>query len=183
MPHSLAVIALFLLSSFMPILVISFVALVVLAALPLSSYPGVFYWLKWAPQSFLLLLHHVYKHWILIGDLLDVFLLFFLLLFCIHFHIIDEHFPFFCGDIIDAFLSLSLCFIVLFVVDACLFQELLAIFKVFVFLLDSFHFIIVSSENQSDSYIWSTTCMITLLSDIETFHFANCFLVFSICLK
>ena len=43
--------------------------------------------------------------------------------------------------------------------------------------------VMVSSEHQSESYIWSTTWMTMSLLDTFTFHFANCFWTLSICLK
>ena len=98
---------------------------------PLSSCSGVFYWLTWAPQSSFVALapwwQALHSGWLPAGCVPVV--LFSLVLPLPP--LLEVHVPFLCGDIVDAFLSLSLCVDVSFGGNVCLFKELLAIFPCF----------------------------------------------------
>ena len=79
----------------------------------------------------LLFLHHGDEHGILVGDLLDVLMLFLLFVFHLCFHSLKVHVAFFCNNIVDTFLSLTLCIVVSFAGNTCLFKGLLAVYPHF----------------------------------------------------
>ena len=91
----------------------------------------------------------------------------------------DIHLEICLGNLVSLLMFLSFCFLAMYTAS----KNCLHLFYVLLLSGISFQFVMMSLENQSDSYIWLMAWITMLSFTTVIFHFVSCLQALLICLK